>query len=603
MIAEPEGKGLSRGRAVVALLGIAAIAAGAWLLAPGDPSARLESAARRADWAEVVSRADITLARHPSDPRARSLRARGLARLGRSPEARAAYLALGAEEMTGDDFAALSDLLAADGRPALAVLALESALRLEPAGASLRAAMTERRSAIRNDGEAAHLVDHLAAVPGGPALGALVVSLAALATGDSSRDPLVDRLLTRDRESLRAIRSLGSARHLVARVLIEAGRPREALGLLNDAAPEARWLASRAHLQLGSIDEASAALASAEGFGADHSHEPDPALYVGARECRKCHPKEDAAEQSSRHATSIHHGADLAKIPLPDGPLADPADPRVVHRFAREGKAVRLETTVGDRTYRALMDYALGSGNHGITLIGKDDDGTYREARISQYSEDGLTWDVTSGFSPSPADPSEFLGKAFSASGVRDCIHCHVTRHRATTETPGPERLDRGIGCERCHGPGGNHVAAMKHGFDELAIAQYTDATGPERMSACSGCHASDGTFPPTDPQFVRFQSTTLPFSKCYVESKGKLDCVTCHDPHGNLVKTPGDYVETCLGCHAKGNDHESFLTVACPVSPSSGCLECHMPKVRDAVPHTTFTDHHIRVHPRGNGP
>jgi hypothetical protein len=32
-------------------------------------------------------------------------------------------------------------------------------------------------------------------------------------------------------------------------------------------------------------------------------------------------------------------------------------------------------------------------------------------------------------------------------------------------------------------------------------------------------------------------------------------------------------------------------------VNPSTGCIGCHMPAVADIVPHSTFTDHFIRVH------
>jgi hypothetical protein len=31
-----------------------------------------------------------------------------------------------------------------------------------------------------------------------------------------------------------------------------------------------------------------------------------------------------------------------------------------------------------------------------------------------------------------------------------------------------------------------------------------------------------------------------------------------------------------------------------CPVNPPRGCIGCHMPAVKDVVPHSTFTDHFI---------
>jgi formate-dependent nitrite reductase cytochrome c552 subunit len=34
-----------------------------------------------------------------------------------------------------------------------------------------------------------------------------------------------------------------------------------------------------------------------------------------------------------------------------------------------------------------------------------------------------------------------------------------------------------------------------------------------------------------------------------------------------------------------------------CPVNPARGCIACHMPAVKNAVAHSTFTDHNIRAH------
>ena len=47
----------------------------------------------------------------------------------------------------------------------------------------------------------------------------------------------------------------------------------------------------------------------------------------------------------------------------------------------------------------------------------------------------------------------------------------------------------------------------------------------------------------------------------------------------------PEDFLIIAAGLHAQGRPRPG-LHVA-----------CHMPPVRSAVPHTTFTDHHIRVH------
>ena len=597
---------MTRPRAILwafSAITISLIALAAWSLAPGDPVTRAASAAKAGRWSEVVAQTEITLRRRPEDPRARRLHARGLVEL-HSPAARTAYFFLGVNEMEADDFLALARMLRFEKRTSLAGLAIEAAGRIAPDEANVRAARSDFRAKFGREGAIAHVTDHLAAIPGGPPLGELVVDLVCLNGGNLPDEPAFDRFLSRDRAVLRGLNSPAAVRLMVARAMLETQRPGAASMLLNRAetekgSPEAAWLLSRVHLQMGSIDKAAEDLKRAGTFAADRIHEPEPARYVGARACKACHVKEYDAEQSSRHATTLSHGPDMRKIPLPDRPVADPADPAIVHTFTREGENVRVKTKVGDASYEALLDYALGSGHRGITMIGKDTEGTFRELRISQYSEKGLAWDVTSGFSPHPSDPREYLGKVLSPAGFRDCIHCHTTQFRSIADRSGPEAADRGIGCERCHGPGGNHVLAMNLGFPDPAIARFTEATGPQRMTACSGCHASDGTFPPTDPQFIRFQSTTLPFSKCYVEAKGKLDCVTCHNPHQKLETSANAYEAKCLNCHGPKTSkvEDVFHRVACPVNAKSDCLKCHMPTREDVVPHTSFTDHHIRVH------
>ncbi len=592
------GMALGMGAVAIAALGLSAAVA----LRPAGPMARARSAEARGDWKTVASATAERRKLAPDDLEAQRLAARASARLGRPAEALRLYQSIGPEHRKAADFLAIGEILLGQGRDVLGWAALEAANRLDPADPAVRDARTSLRSRLGGQGEIVRVADRLAAVPGGPPLGELVLGLALESQTDSSDDPVFDGVAIRDRAFLAKRADPRAVSRFLARVLLEAGRPAQArerlLAILKDGTdPEASWLLSRASLQEGDDDRAASALAASKGFGAAHAHEAEPAAFVGARACRSCHSTIYDQEQSSRHATTLRLGPEMASVPLPEGVVTDPADPSVTHRFSRDGEKVRVETTANGETYRALLDYALGSGHRGVTMIGKDDHGTFRELRISHYSENGSVWDITSGFSEHPSDPREFLGKGMSESGFRDCIHCHATRFRTTKGRTGPEAADRGIGCERCHGPGGNHVLAMERGFGDPAIGRPKGANGPDRSASCAACHSSDGTFPPTDPQFIRFQSTTLPMSKCFTASGGKLDCVTCHDPHKKLETAASVYEKKCLECHAAGKSPER---VACPVEPSRDCLRCHMPKVEEVVSHTSFTDHQIRVHPEG---
>ena len=249
-------------------------------------------------------------------------------------------------------------------------------------------------------------------------------------------------------------------------------------------------------------------------------------------------------------------------------------------------------------------------------MVARDPGGMARVCRVSSY-RGGTLWDLTShAQDPQPGDPGGPLGRPMSRGAAERCVGCHVTSLRAARDRTVPEAADRGIGCERCHGPGGNHLVAMKLKFPEPAIARPSRASSDQILKLCGACHkADDPSVTEADPRFVRFQATTLPLSRCYTESLGTLSCITCHDPHRDADTRPAAYEARCLACHGPGPPEPPKADVLpsiaapemrrtpCPVNPASGCVACHMPKVEGAAPHASFADHRIRVHkPPGVG-
>ena len=469
--------------------------------------------------------------------------------------------------------------------------------------------------------EAKQAAERLARRPGWEARGVLHLGVICATDQDPAGAVQAIRRALRLDPNVRIVPSdRFSTLRLLARSLSQVGRPREARDALRtvlDAGPdrEASWLLSRSYLQESNGAQAAAALAQAETYRDQHPLDPEPSPYVGEARCAGCHPDVQTSVFASRHARTFRPGQGLADLPLPDRALPDPGNPQVSQTLKQVDGQLHLETRFQDRVLRAVVDYALGSSDRYTSLIGRDDQGRARTLRLSYYrGAEGSGWDKSKAQAANPERADDFLGEPFrSVAESRECLVCHTTNARAVRDRTGPESHDRAIGCERCHGPGGLHLAAVASRFSESAIASPAKASSAEINQLCSDCHSQHFLTMPalrTAPDWTRFPGSTLPWSRCSAESGGALSCVTCHDPHKNAETAPAYYEEKCLSCHATSYaTSEKGITSApiekadaafrspCPVSPNRDCLRCHMPKVRYDWLHGYFTDHYIRVH------
>jgi hypothetical protein len=159
-------------------------------------------------------------------------------------------------------------------------------------------------------------------------------------TTRKGRSTRLGRGLELDPGAVGALQSSSHFRKLLARSLLQLGRPAEARQALeairasnriDGLAPEAEWLTSRAWLQEGKLPEAAAALTLAGSYRALNLLIPEPSPFVGAASCVSCHREESRSHEKSRHARTFHHGRGLLELPFPDRPLFDPDDPKVTH--------------------------------------------------------------------------------------------------------------------------------------------------------------------------------------------------------------------------------------------------------------------------------
>jgi hypothetical protein len=551
-----------------------------------DPLTSGRSAYDREAWEEAARMARKAIIAVPSSTEAARLLARSSARMGRDDSALALFDRLGPDNLEAEDNLLLSRMVARNGKPDAARALLWQAYVKNPShGETLQELI---RGLTREDALAkgVELAVALRAVPGWRGRGEIALGVLRAAQDDPKfgAEALEQALkIEPNRES--SLISEPTVRRLLAFYKLALGQPgqaREALGTLDD--PEARWLRARADLQQGKpCEELSSPLRD------PLAHEPAP--YVGAARCASCHEKIARGQRDSHHAKTFWAGASLADLPLPDRPLADPANSRVVQSLRREGDTTRVETRAEGRTYRAVLAYAFGSGDIGVTPVGRDESGQWCELRMSRYAE-GPAWDVTTGHMMVPTAPTEWLGKTLSEDELRRCVDCHTTAPRAARADAGALADDRGIRCERCHGPGGNHLKAVAAELSDWAIVRPKLARGKPVVRLCGQCHSPRGrTVSAAEPDSIRFQATTLTWSRCYTQSEGELDCVTCHNPHRNAETSRAFYASKCLACHG------STGASRCPVNSSGDCVACHMPTRSEVVPHARFTDHHIRIH------
>jgi len=577
--------------------------------AGGDPLAGAVSAYARNEWSMAEVGARSILKKKPSDPDALRLLARAAARQGRDELAEAIYRRLGTGPMRGEDLFLFGRGLLGRGqvRPALAFLG--AAREIEPDHAETLDALSRYWAETRSLCDAADAALRLMKQPGWEVVGGVRLGrLRAELFDPAGAAVMLEQVLRRDPGLTRADLDPRAARRLIARSWLAARRPVEARAQLQGSSPqdldqEGWWLLSRAYLQEGKIAEAFSALGAARGFGASNPLFREPAPFLGSAACASCHRALFQSQQSSRHSRTLKRTAELTDLAWPKGNLADAHNPRVQHRFARLGDRIEVRTHVDDQAFGALVEYALGSNHQGQSFLAREADGQIRELRVSHYPS-APEWSRTMEHPAQPPDAPGYMGRPITPDAFRRCLNCHSTNFRAVLEPAGrPEARDHGIGCERCHGPAGNHPAAIAASFPELAIARPRLASAAQTVALCGECHTAPSKITPDDPGFVRYQASSLVKSRCYTESDQSFSCVTCHDPHRDAAGAAASSRAECLACHPSSRPtapdpsaKASQRWPSCPVKPRGDCLACHMPRVKDAVPRTQFTDHWIRA-------
>jgi hypothetical protein len=351
--------------------------------------------------------------------------------------------------------------------------------------------------------------------------------------------------------------------------------------------------------------------------------------YVGDAECARCHrqiahtfhqhPMGRSAEWVGRGPSTVDHAAG------PNNPLtASGYELRVEKKGDRVWHRVGLAGEKGTPAYEVSADLAIGSGTHGRSYLTVDR-GAVWQSPISWFTQAGK-WDVSPGFD---------LGKELRRPVVAQCLHCHTDRPEPVRDSLNRYRepflpVQASIGCERCHGPGELHVAERADGnpppIPDYSIVNPAHLDADLKADVCRQCHLQGADRVPRRGRelaeyrpglpweqfasvFVRHPDLTdyrksvgqfeqMEASRCFAGSKGKLSCVSCHDPHAKpaAAETAAYFRAKCLACHQERGCTEPEAKRR---EKQDSCVACHMP-ARDSsnVVHVAVTDHRIMKKP-----
>jgi Flp pilus assembly protein TadD len=298
----------------------------------------------------------------------------------------------------------------------------------------------------------------------------------------------------------------------------------------------------------------------------------------------------------------------------------------------RDGKFFMRQAIADGRGGETAVDerelvWVIGSANHSRTYV-VSQNGKLFQAPVCWQTQEPV-WDLCPGY--------EFGNLYFARETGRTCVYCHNDRMALLPRSRNgfSEPIPHGISCERCHGPGERHVARWERGATPTGQGDPT-IVNPRRLptdlriQVCFPCHLGDPNLTervslyeaaledwrpgrPITTAVIPFrfsektlhnfglsgQVDRLVLSRCFIESGGRLECLTCHNPHKTIFRDdrPADFFKSkCLDCHAS-NACKASPAMRRTTTPKDDCVACHMRKGEpDDQHHVLFTDHWIRA-------
>ena len=211
-----------------------------------------------------------------------------------------------------------------------------------------------------------------------------------------------------------------------------------------------------------------------------------------------------------------------------------------------------------------------------------------------------------------PAPAGQPQAQAGDYVGQDTCLTCHDDRNYKGTAhalVSNPRSPVATHGCESCHGPGKAHVdgggdktkivnlkmlspqrasetCATCH--DRAKHALWAGSQHDQRGVSCLTCHSVHSS---TGPKQIKAKTEPELCATCHRNivnklnrfnhmpvREGKMQCSSCHNPHGatnvKLLKNGTTVDEACASCHAEKRG--PYLWEHAPVA--NACVTCHDP-------------------------
>ncbi|MCX7701088.1 MAG: tetratricopeptide repeat protein [Gemmataceae bacterium] len=334
--------------------------------------------------------------------------------------------------------------------------------------------------------------------------------------------------------------------------------------------------------------------------------------YVGPQVCAECHSARVHEFQATRHFKAAWRPEDG---PMPsafdEGGTYVSRNPGVRFTIEKRGDEY-IQTLIrngptGERRDSWRIDLIYGSGGRADEVYFTWKGNTLHELPIAWLGPQQCWGEQFY----DPLDPGDFT----RVTTVR-CVECHFTWIGHVAGTENEYRRDDaiwGVTCERCHGPGRDHVEYHRRHPDDRrpqAIARPRQLSREQQMDLCGQCHSNAlrGKGPPfryrpgepledfyrlnlgddRESDHVADQVKYLKRSRCFQQSD--MTCTTCHNPH--RPQDAASVARSCQKCHEPESCGDRTNL---PLGVRDDCVSCHMPEYnRVAIKFHTAEDQYV---------